>query len=452
MIQTNLQTLANGLRVVCVEMPHLHSVELAIYLKVGGRNDPPGREGLSHFLEHMLFRGTAEYPSSLAIESAFEVIGGAPNAATDAESTYYYSRVHPDNVRTALEIFASMLMRPLLTGIEIERRIIAEEAREDLNEQEDEVNADTIVSRMLWPRHPLGMPTIGTLESIAAIGREDLEGHLNNYYIPGNGVLVVSGPIGSDAVFASAEACFGQWPSRKVLQPIPVTVRHQAPQIRCVQDSDSQMNLQMAFLGFARDDHRFMALRFLRRILAGGGSSRLHLRLREELGIIYSVDGSIGAYDETGCLAFDLSTAPATLIAAVEATFEELLRMVTTPVPEAELSRIGNSYVFDLEFSRDSACEMGGRYGWGELMGVVRSIEEDQEDSRRITAADVQRTARELFAPENLRLVAVGPWKRGMKKALREQVADYQQRYCDAVASGCQPVPVKLPAGFEDGG
>jgi predicted Zn-dependent peptidase len=428
MIRSSLHTLDNGLRVVCVEMPHLHSAELAIYLKVGGRNDPPGREGLSHFLEHILFRGTAEFPSSLAIESAFEVIGGAPNAATDAESTYYYSRVHPDSIERGLEIFASMLMKPLLSGIEIEKRIIAEEAREDLNEQGDEVNPDTIVSRLLWPRHPLGMPTVGTLKSIAAIERSDLAEHLKNYYVPSNAVLVVSGPVNSRAVLAAATDCFGEWPDERVPTAHMVTLRQFSPQIRCVHDSDSQMNLQLAFLGFARDDRRFMALRFLRRILAGGGSSRLHLRLREELGIIYSVDGAIGAYDETGCLAFDLSTAPDTLIRAVETALEELLRITVTPVPEDELERIRNSYIFDLEFSRDSAYEMGGRYGWGELMGVVRSIEEDQCEARRITAAELQETARALFAPENLRLVAVGPWKRGMKKKLRELVAAYQHR------------------------
>ena len=428
-VRTFLHTLDNGLRVVCVEMPHLHSAELAIYFKVGGRNDPPGREGLSHFLEHILFRGTAEFPSSLAIESAFESIGGAPNAATDAESTYYYSRVHPDSIKRGMEIFASMLMMPLLAGIDIEKRIVAEEAREDLNEQGDEVNPDTIVSRMLWPRHPLGMPTIGTLESIAAIETSDLEQHLKSYYVPSNAVLVVSGPVKSRKVLAAAQDCFGKWSDERPPKTAQVTLRQFVPQIRCVQDSDSQMNLQMAFLGFARDDRRFMALRFLRRILAGGGSSRLHLRLREELGIVYSVDGAIGAYDETGCLAFDLSTAPDTLINAVESAFEELLRIVTTPVPEDELERVRNSYNFDLEFSRDSAYEMGGRYGWGELMGVVRSIEEDQREARRITAAELQDTALALFAPENLRLVAVGPWKRGMKKSLRGLVATYQQRF-----------------------
>jgi predicted Zn-dependent peptidase len=429
MIRPFLHTLKNGLRVVCVEMPHLHAAELAVYLKVGGRNDPSGREGLSHFLEHILFRGTADFPSTLAIESAFEAIGGAPNAATDAESTYYYSRVHPDSIKRGMEIFSSMMAKPLLSGIEIEKRIIAEEAREDLNENGDEVNPDTIVSRMLWPRHPLGMPTIGTLESIAAIDLSDLQKHLKSFYIPSNAVLVVSGPVKNMTVLAAARECFGGWRDEHLPKVSHVALRQFSPQIRCIQDSDSQMNLQLAFLGFARDDSRFMALRFLRRILAGGGSSRLHLRLREELGIIYSVDGAIGAYDETGCLAFDMSTAPDTLIHAVEATLEELLRISSQQIPENELERIRNSYIFDLEFSRDSAYEMGGRYGWGELMNVVRSIEEDQSEARRITAAVLQVTARALFAPENLRLVAVGPWKRGMKKKLGKLVEEYQHRF-----------------------
>lgn len=435
MIRPFLHTLTNGLRVVCVEMPHLHAAELAIYLKVGGRNDPPGRQGLSHFLEHILFRGTADFGSSMAIESAFEAIGGAPNAATDAESTCYYSRVHPDHIRDGMKIFASMLQCPLLNGIDIEKRIITEEAREDLNENGDEINPDTIVSRLLWPGHPLGMPTIGTLESIEAINRDDLAKHLREFYVPSAAVLAVSGPVRSHDVFAAAHDCYGSWQGNP---PPPAgmfsAVRHK-PQIRCVQDSDSQMNLQIAYLGLARDDRRFMAVRFLRRILAGGGGSRLHLRLREELGIIYSVEGAIGAYDETGCLAFDLSTAPETLLQAVSTTLEELRRITVEQVPAVELERVRNSYIFDLEFSRDSAYEMGGRYGWGELMGVVRSIEEDQAEAKRLTAEDILETARSVFTPANLRLVAVGPWKRGMRKQLQDLVSGYGNLCCSSISS-----------------
>jgi predicted Zn-dependent peptidase len=208
-----------------------------------------------------------------------------------------------------------------------------------------------------------------------------------------------------------------------------VTRRHHAPQIRFVRDSDSQISLQLAFLGLPRGDRRFMALRILRRLLAGGGSSRLHLRLREDLGIVYSVEAAIGAYDETGCIAIDLSTAPETLTTAVEATLAELARVVAEPVPTAELDRVRQAYIFDLEYSRDSAYEMGGRYSWGELMGVVRSIEQDQQEAREITEADLLETARLVFCPENLRLVAVGPWKNSMRQRTRELVEGYAKAF-----------------------
>jgi predicted Zn-dependent peptidase len=430
MIRSYTHTMHNGLRVVCVEMPHLHAAELAVYIKVGGRNDPPGKMGLSHFLEHMLFRGTRDFKSSLEIENAFESIGGAPNAATDAESTCYYSRIHPAHIKRGMEIFASMLLHPLLTesGIEIEKRIITEEAREDLNEQGEEINPDTIVSRLLWPRHPLGLPTIGTLESINAMCREDMTGHLNTYYRPNAAVLAVCGPVPSHDVFACAEEVFGSWQTTALPLVTPATNRHKSPQMSFVHDSDSQMNLQLAFLGIPRGDSRFTALRLLRRVLAGGASSRLYLRLREELGIIYSVEAAIGAYDETGCLAIDLSTAPETLTQAIEVTLNELVRIATVPMPSAELERVRQSYIFDLEFSRDSAYEMGGRYGWGELMKTVRTIEEDQNEARNATAEDITSMARMIFSPENLRLVAVGPWKKGMKKQVRSLIKNYSGR------------------------
>jgi len=429
MIRSFTHTMANGLRVVCCEMPHLHAAELAVYLKVGGRNDPSGREGLSHFLEHILFRGTKEFASSLEIETAFEAIGGAPNAATDAESTCYYSRIHPDQVRAGMEIFASMLMRPLLSGVEIEKRIITEEAREDLNEKGVEINPDTVASRLLWPNHPLGMPTIGTLESIEAIDREDLERHLARFYVPANAVVVAAGPLASHEVFAAAGEVFGDWRGETPPVAFPVSKRRTGPVIRFIRDSDSQMSLQLAFLGIPRGDRRFMALRILRRLLAGGGSSRLHLRLREELGIVYSVEAAIGAYDETGCMAIDLHTAPETLIKAVEASLAELARIAVEPVPAPELERVRQSYIFDLDYSRDSAYEMGGRYGWGELMGVVRGIEEDQQEARAISAADLLETARTVFNPANLRLVAVGPWRNGMQKQARTLVVRYAERF-----------------------
>lgn len=426
----HIHTLHNKLRVVTLEMPHLHSAELALYIKAGGRNDPRGREGLSHFLEHIIFRGCETFQSSQELEHAFEAIGGAPNASTDADSTSFYSRIHPDHVESALEILAAMILRPLLKDIHIEKRIITEEAREDVNEKGVEVNTDTVISRMLWPNHPLGMPTVGTLSTIAKIELDDLLSHWKKYYVPNNAVLVVSGNIKEQQIISAATNFFGNWQPRELpKQRIFLNTCNKSTPLRIIHDSDSQVSLQLAFRTFGRKDPRLATLRLIRRLLAGGGSSRLYVKLREELGIIYSVEASIGSYDETGCLAIELSTAPESLLQAIEVTLDELVKISRQPVKNDELNRIKLSYRYDLEYSSDSAFEMGGRFGWGELMGVLRTIEEDFQEISAINSEQIQNVATEVFNPANLKLVAIGPVKRGTRNKTELLIHEFKSKF-----------------------
>jgi predicted Zn-dependent peptidase len=425
MITCHTQTLSNGLRIVAVEMPHLHSAEIAFYIKAGGRNDPTAKAGLSHFLEHMLFRGTAEFPSNLELETAFEVIGGSVNAATDEESTCYFSRVHPEHVGDGIKLFASMLLRPTLPGIDIEKRIITEEALEDINERGDEINPHNLASRLLWPGHPLGMPTIGYLETIDGFTADDLRQHLAKHYTPTNAVLVVVGDVSATTAFAAAAEAFGAWSGPPPSAALPPSVDQIGAQTIFVEDSDSQVHLQIAFRGFARSAPQIMTSRLMRRILCGGGSSRLHLSLREQMGIVYSVDASIAAYEETGSFAVELSTAPENLARAAAEVLKETLRLAVEPVPAEELLRVKRGYFFDLEYSRDSTYEMQVRYGWGELMGLVRHIEEDRAEALGVDAETLRSTAAALFAPHNLNLVAVGP----LKSSIRKEVEKVLKRY-----------------------
>jgi len=403
-------TLANGLRVVTVPLPHLHSAEVAVYLKVGGRNDPQGRTGLAHFLEHMLFRGTAEYASSLEIEAAFESLGGVVNAATDADSTCFFGRIHPRHAAQGLAILASMLLRPSLEGVDLERRIIGEEALQDLSEDGEEINPDVVVGRLLWPGHPLGGSTMGSLEDLARITEKELRQHLDTWYRPNNAVLVAAGPLKHQEMVAAAEACLGGWQpallpkQRAVSQKLPP-----GPAMALVKNPDSQVTVQLAFRSCRRDSPRLVTLKVLRRLLAGGGCSRLHLALREKLGLVYSVDSGMGAFDETGCFSIDLSTAPENLMQVLEVTLSELLRIGEETLPEQELERVKTVYLAELDYSRDSVTEMAVRYGWGLLMGVDRSIDEDQRLVMEVTAEEVCRLAEELFRPDNRFLGVIGP-------------------------------------------
>ncbi len=429
MITCHKTTLSNGLRLVAAELPHLNSIEIAVYLKVGGRYDAPEKAGLSHFLEHMLFRGTLDYPTTLELEAAFEAIGGSVNAATDSDSTCFYSRIHPQRAAEAIGIFSSMLLRPTMNGIETEKKIITEEALEDINERGEDVNLDNLASRLLWPAHPLGMPTVGTLETIDGFTEEDMRDHMKKYYVPGNAVIVAAGRIDKNSFFDSCEKHFGSW-SGTLSDSAPDAPNGQnAPQSLFAKDFDSQVSLQIAFRGFQRDDRRIMPCRLIRRILCGGGSSRLLMSLRENLGIVYSVSAGISAYEETGCFAFELSTAPENFLTAVEEVLKETERLARETVGTEELERVKTGYYFDLDYSRDSTYEMGIRYGWGELMGVRRHIEEDQAEAAAVTPGTLLETAGTLFAPRNINLVAVGPWKASDKKEVKKIIDRYAKNF-----------------------
>jgi len=429
MISCFSKVLPNGLRLMVARLPHLHSAEIAIYLKVGARHDPIGKEGLSHFLEHMLFRGTSDYATTLELETAFESLGGSVNAATDADSTCFYTRIHPRHAAGGVGIFASMLLRPTLDGIEVEKRIITEEALEDTNENGEDVNTDNLSSKLLWPDHPLGMPTVGTLHSIGAFTVQDLREHMTKYYVPGNTVVTVVGDVDPDDFFAECERTFGAWAGQLPPETLPVEECQNGPVSQFVKDPDSQAALQFAFRGYGRHDRRIMAVRLIRRILCGGGSSRLLMSLREGLGIAYSVNAGISAYEETGCFAVDLATAPENLCRAVEEVLKETLRLAREPIGDDELERVKSGYFFDLEYSRDSTYEIGVRYGWGELMGMRSHIEQDQEESAAVTKGMVLDTARDLFDPANLNLVVVGPWKAAAKRSVEKLLRKYEQDF-----------------------
>jgi predicted Zn-dependent peptidase len=172
-----------------------------------------------------------------------------------------------------------------------------------------------------------------------------------------------------------------------------------------------------------------MATRLLRRMLCGSGSSRLNLNLRERLGIVYSVDASISAYEETGSFAIELSTAPENLSLAVAEVLRETMKMAREPAAQEEVLRVKGGYYYDLDYSRDSSYEMQVRYGWGELMGLVRSIEEDQAEAAALDGEAIRATAAAIFAPRNLNLVAVGPWKPAGRREVERIVADYEKEW-----------------------
>jgi predicted Zn-dependent peptidase len=419
--------LPNGLRVITIEMPHRHSAEMACYVGVGGRNEGPDTAGISHFLEHMLFRGTADHPSSLHLEQAFEAIGGAANASTDAETTCYHSRLHPQGVFQGVGLLASMLRRPTLGEIDIERRIILEEALEDFNERGENIDPDNLNARLLWPGHPLSIPTIGTRESISVIGPELLRKHMEAYYTPANTVLVLAGKIHHNKVMEAAKAHFADWQGPPAPAPLPWSGAppDKGPETVWVKDSDSQVALQLAFHTPGRNSARVVPLRVLRRVLSWGGTSRLMLRLREALGLTYNVEANLSLFEECGSLSIDLAVAPESLTEAVK----ELLRILTElrreAIGEEERERVVRSYLFDLDFSRDNPEDMVVRYGWGDMVDYLRTLEDDRREISAVAPAELLATAREVFVPGALKVAVVGPYRQKDRKTVERMLENF---------------------------
>ncbi len=403
--------LANGVRLVTVPMPHLHSTELICSMAVGGRCESPELAGISHFLEHMIFRGTAEYATSTELERAFEAIGGSVNAVTDAETTCFHSRIHPDYLADGVALFASMLLRPKFNDIETERKIILEEAREDFNEEGAQVNLDNLMVALFWPDHPLGKSLIGSTETLQKIDRDRLEAYYRAWYLPQNLVICACGPLKQDEFVCIANDEFGDWTAGETLPILPapevITTR---PESCWVYDSDSQVSLQLAFRLPGRQDERTLSIRLLRRILSWGGGARLSLRLREELGLTYSVEANCSLLSDTGYLAIDLSVAPKNLVAAITELFKVLAELCQQLVPDDELAAVVRSYLFDLEFSRDQSEAMAVRYGWGLQADYVRTLEQDCRELQQLTAEQLRQVARDFFRSEEAKLVVVGPW------------------------------------------
>lgn len=423
-----LDTLPNGLRVVTVEMPHLHSAEVVCYVGVGSRFETPECAGISHFLEHMLFRGTAEFADSLELERAFEAIGGAVNAATDAETTCYHSRVHPDQLERGLAIFASMLLRPKLADLEVERRIILEEASEDLNERGEQISPDNLTAALLWPRLPLGMPTIGTRDSILAVDRAALLAHLERHYTPANTVIAVTGRVRRSAVLGAVQRHFACWQGTEPAAAPAGLAEPDAggPESVWVQDSDSQVSLQFAFRLPGRASEHAVALRVLRRVLSWGGTSRLMLHLRERLGLTYNAEANLALYDDCGVLAVDLAVNPENTVAAAREVLQVIDELCREPVPEEELQRVIQGYLFDLDFSMDHTEDLAIRYGWGTLVGYRRTLADDRRELAAATSAALLRSARERLVPGALKLAVVGPWKKQDRKAVEELLRGFR--------------------------
>ena len=416
-------TLPNGLTVVTVEMPHIHTMEVSMFVRAGLRYENLQNNGISHFLEHMMFRGNGKYPNSIALNMEFENIGRDLRASTLGEYTQYGFSPHLSKLDKGLELFSEFFCSPTFPEIEIERGIILEEYFEELNEEGVNIDINNQACKLLYPDTPMAWPTIGTEETIKNIQTEMLKEYFDRHYVPGNMVLAFAGPIHHAEVIDLSKKYFsvlknGSEPFSKTHFIDSISEEQKSPGLHFQEDSDSQIELQVCFRSCSYNDPDFLVLALISRVFDDGFTSRLQRVLREERGLVYSVECRATSMSDLGTMDFDVTVRPEKVVEVTRILLKEITTFAKEGPTESELAHIKKRYFFDLDSELDDPYKQVVRYAFPHLYSSEMSLQEERELIESITAKKMLEVAEKVFEAKNLNLILVGPYTSKLKSRL----------------------------------
>lgn len=421
------EVLDNGLRVVTLELPHLHTVSIVMYAKVGSRYESQADNGLSHFLEHMLFRGTARLPDAYQLNRAIEAIGGTLYAETGRDYSLYQISLHPDSLAEGIALFGDIFSTPTFTDVDVERRIVLQEMLEDLDEAGKLVNVDDITRQLVWPDHPLGYRITGPYENVERFNDADVRRHFSKFYGATNMVLCVSGAIDSAKVMTAVRQAMAPIPRGQPAELVSPTVVQTAAKFAYVKNEGSQTAVQLLFRGIPETDADYPSLLMLARIIDDGMSTRLHRRLCDELGLAYYVSGSIEPFFDTGLYEIDAAAHPDQVLPLVTESLQLLSQLSAELPSQAELEKAKRRYVWDLERSFDDPDAMAGWWAGTELFSGPSTISEKLDRVQKVTCESVQAMAARLFRPECLVVGCVGSLSKARRQEIERLVCSWKQ-------------------------
>lgn len=408
--------LANGLRVVTQPMPGARSVAAGLFVGVGSRREDEAHAGLSHLLEHLVFKGTRRYPEPGGLSEAVEGSGGSVNASTDRELTVYSARVPAEAAPRALEVIADLVLSPLLRPRDLigEKPVIVDEIRMYVDSPGDHVFS--LFDELLFGRHPLGREIAGTPRSVRRASHERVVAHWERWYRPANLVLSAAGAIRHDDVLRMANGWFdGEVPSAAPT-PLPAPLQAPAPappgSLRVAFRRLSQGNLCLGMPGVARDHPDRWALDLLGAVLGDGMSSRLFVELRERRSLTYDVSTFGSTYADCGLFGIHAGFDPEQAGQLLFGILEQLERVVQEPVSNAELDRARAYTRGRLQLRMEETGAVAAWLGTGEsLLPRILTVDEVIERLEAITVEDLLRVARAYARPDLARLAVLGPFR-----------------------------------------
>ena len=399
--------LPNGLRVISEHMPGIRSIAVGCWVDTGTRDENPNEAGASHFLEHLLFKGS-ERLSGREISERFDAMGAESNAFTSKDHTCFWAKLLDEDLFEGLDLLAEMLQRPAFRpqDIESERQVVIEE----INMSEDDPSdlAHEEFTRAVFAGHPLEAPVLGTRESIRAMTRDDLSGYWKRRYGVGSTVIALAGSVDHDSAVSMIDELFGDWSGDPVEHEYaPLEPK---PRVRVVTRPTEQAHIVLGGAGLDRADERRWSFEVLNHVLGGGMSSRLFTEIREERGLAYSVYSFRLAYADAGAWGVYVGTTPDRAVTVLELIRNEIDKLVQDGITPAELERARGSIRGGLALAMEDSSSRMVRLGRDELVGAPHlSVDERIAKIEEVTADDVLTVARTVLTGPKA-IGAVGPF------------------------------------------
>jgi predicted Zn-dependent peptidase len=401
--------LENGLRVITIPMKDNPTVTVFVLVEAGSKYETKEKNGISHFLEHMCFKGTVNRPSNSDISTELDNIGSHYNAFTSQEITGYYAKAQYAHVDKILDIVSDMYLNPLFDEKEIEKEkgVITEEInmREDLPQHKVQI----LMNDLVYGDQPAGWDIAGPKENIKNMSRADFVTYRDNFYTAPATTVVVAGNFEEEKVLKSIQQIFSQMPSREKGKKLQVIENQTTPQISLFKKETDQTHLVMGVRTFNAYDKRDKVMDVLVGVLDAGMSSRLFKKLRDEMGVCYYVSASQDALTDHGFFSVSAGVDSSRVKEVITVILGELNKLKTELVTPEELQKVKQNLVGTMYLGLESSDSLAKFYGGQEIMNeIIKTPEELKAEIESVTAGEVRDLARQIFVNEGLNLAIVG--------------------------------------------
>lgn len=412
MLPYERKTLTNGVRVVVVPMPASLTTTVLVLTATGSKYEQKKISGVSHFLEHMCFKGTTKRPTAAAVSEELDGLGARYNAFTGHESTGYFAKVENRLLPQALDVVADIFLNSTLPASEMEkeRGVIIGEI--EMNEDDPQRHVVDVFIELLYGDQPAGRDVAGTRETIKKMTRDEMADYRAKHYVASATVVVIAGNVNMNTVWADVEKAFAGISRDEKGDKEKTDDQQDAPAVKTAFRKTSQTHLILGFRSYDVYDERQKTLRLLAAILGGGMSSRLFKRVRDEMGAGYYVSADNDFFTDHGFFSIATGVANPRVKEVMKAVLEEVARMKTENVPAAELERVKNFLIGGLFSGLETSNALATFYGGNEILEKpLKTPQEIADEVRAVTAEDIRRVAEEIFAEKTLNLALIGPYK-----------------------------------------